>query len=77
MTLQTKNLTFCGYIAVDEKVRYTPHPVDSDKTLLTQEAIVTVQVSTAILSFWAVQFVHKDYKDVLASLVCAIQLAYF
>lgn len=36
-------LTFGNYIAVDEAVRYTPHPEDPTKTLLTQEAVVTVR----------------------------------
>lgn len=45
MTLKTTNLTFCRYIAVDETVTYTPHPTDTSKTLLKQEAVVTVQVS--------------------------------
>ncbi|XP_066588295.1 protein slowmo [Prorops nasuta] len=43
MVLKTRNLTFCNYIAVDETVRYQPDPNDSSKTLLTQEAVVTVQ----------------------------------
>lgn len=43
MTLQTRNLSFCRYIAVDETVWYTPHPSDTSKTLLKQEAVVTVQ----------------------------------
>lgn len=43
MTLKTINLTFCRYIAVDETVKYTPHPTETGKTLLTQEAVVTVQ----------------------------------
>ncbi|XP_015177087.1 PREDICTED: protein slowmo [Polistes dominula] len=42
MTLKTRNLTFCNHIAVDETVRYTPHPNDPEKTLLQQEAVVTV-----------------------------------
>jgi len=36
-------LTFGNYIAVDEAVKYTPHPDDPTKTLLTQEAVVTVR----------------------------------
>jgi len=36
-------LTFGNYIAVDEVVRYTPHPSDCSKTLLRQEAVVTVR----------------------------------
>ncbi|XP_023949777.1 protein slowmo [Bicyclus anynana] len=43
MTLKTTNLSFCRYIAVDETVKYTPDPEDPSKTLLTQEAVVTVQ----------------------------------
>ncbi|XP_011693459.1 PREDICTED: protein slowmo isoform X2 [Wasmannia auropunctata] len=39
----TQALTFGNYIAVDEAVRYTPHPDDPTKTLLTQEAVVTVR----------------------------------
>ncbi|KAK2585632.1 hypothetical protein KPH14_010256 [Odynerus spinipes] len=42
MVLKTRNLTFCNHIAVDETVRYTPHPNDPNKTLLRQEAVVTV-----------------------------------
>lgn len=43
MILKTNNLTFCRYIAVDETLCYTPHPSDPNKTLLKQEAIVTVR----------------------------------
>ncbi|KAB0797539.1 hypothetical protein PPYR_08532 [Photinus pyralis] len=43
MILNTVNLTFCRYVAVDETLCYTPHPTDPGKTLLKQEAVVTVQ----------------------------------
>lgn len=43
MILKTINLTFCRHIAVDETIRYVPHPSDPSKTLLTQEAVVTVK----------------------------------
>lgn len=36
-------LSLCKYIAVDETVRYVPHPNDPNKTLLKQEAVVTVR----------------------------------
>lgn len=36
-------LSFCNYIAVDETLRYVPDPQDNHKTLLTQEAVVTVR----------------------------------
>lgn len=43
MVLKTINLTFCRHIAVNETLKYVPHPSDSSKTLLKQEAVVTVQ----------------------------------
>lgn len=43
MTLRTINLTFCSHIAVNETLKYIPHPEDSSKTLLKQEAVVTVK----------------------------------
>ncbi|XP_011342102.1 protein slowmo isoform X2 [Ooceraea biroi] len=39
----TQALTFGNYIAVDEAVKYIPHPDDPNKTLLRQEAVVTVR----------------------------------
>lgn len=43
MTLKTTNVTFGKYVAVDELVRYEPHPEEVGKTLLRQEAVITVQ----------------------------------
>ncbi|KAK6623071.1 hypothetical protein RUM43_008923 [Polyplax serrata] len=44
MILKTRNLSLCNYIAVDETVKYVPDPSDPQrKTLLRQEAVVTVQ----------------------------------
>jgi len=42
MVLKTNNLTFCRNISVDEVLYYEPHPADANKTLLKQEATVTV-----------------------------------
>ncbi|XP_034933634.1 protein slowmo [Chelonus insularis] len=43
MVLRTRNLSFSKFIDVGETLRYIPHPQDKNKTLLKQEAIVTVQ----------------------------------
>lgn len=43
MMLKTINLTFCRHISVDEIIFYVPHPKDPTKTLLKQEATVSVQ----------------------------------
>lgn len=42
MLLKTQNLTFGRHISVDEVLHYTPHPTDPNKTLLKQEATVSV-----------------------------------
>jgi len=40
--LNTRNVTLANYLRVDEKLVYTPHPTDSEKTILKQEATVSV-----------------------------------
>jgi hypothetical protein len=42
-SLRSRNLTYNTYLNVDEKLVYSPHPDDSSKTLLKQEAMITVQ----------------------------------
>lgn len=42
MELKTRNITFGSSISVDERLVYSPHPEDANKTLLRQEAVVTV-----------------------------------
>ncbi|XP_034536972.1 PRELI domain containing protein 3B [Notolabrus celidotus] len=41
--LQSTNITFTNMVSVDEKLTYKPHPEDKDKTVLTQEAIISVK----------------------------------
>lgn len=43
MTMQSRNLTFCNEMSIDEKLTYCPHPTKSDCTLMRQEAVVTVK----------------------------------
>ena len=40
MEMHNKNLSFCSYVNMEEKMTYV---ADSDKTLLRQEMIVTVR----------------------------------
>lgn len=42
-SLNSRNVTLANVLRVDEKLVYTQHPKDPTKTLLTQEATVTVQ----------------------------------
>ena len=43
MEMHSKNLTFCSYVNMEEKMTYSADPGDRDKTVLRQEMIVTVQ----------------------------------
>ncbi|XP_029358537.1 PRELI domain containing protein 3B isoform X2 [Echeneis naucrates] len=38
-----KSITFTNMVSVDEKLTYKPHPEDPEKTVLTQEAIISVK----------------------------------
>jgi len=42
LTLKSRNLTFNNVVSIDEKLVYRPHPTDSSKTLLCQEAEISV-----------------------------------
>uniref|UniRef100_A0A4W5PRL3 PRELI domain containing 3 n=1 Tax=Hucho hucho TaxID=62062 RepID=A0A4W5PRL3_9TELE len=41
--LQSSNITFTNMVSVDEKLTYRPHPDDPEKTILTQEALISVK----------------------------------
>uniref|UniRef100_A0A2K6FP33 PRELI/MSF1 domain-containing protein n=1 Tax=Propithecus coquereli TaxID=379532 RepID=A0A2K6FP33_PROCO len=38
-----KTISFTNMVSVDERLIYKPHPQDPEKTILTQEAIITVK----------------------------------
>ncbi|CAL8369469.1 unnamed protein product [Lota lota] len=41
--LQSTNISFTNMVSVDEKLTYKPHPEDPEKTVLTQEALISVK----------------------------------
>uniref|UniRef100_A0A8C6WUK9 PRELI domain containing 3 n=1 Tax=Neogobius melanostomus TaxID=47308 RepID=A0A8C6WUK9_9GOBI len=41
--LQSTNISFTNLVSVDEKLTYKPHPQDPQKTVLTQEALISVK----------------------------------
>lgn len=43
MKLQSRNVTFCNYVTIDEQLVYSPHPADPNSTLLRQESVITVK----------------------------------
>ncbi|XP_070766694.1 PRELI domain containing protein 3B-like isoform X3 [Enoplosus armatus] len=38
-----KSISFTNMVSVDEKLTYKPHPQDPEKTVLTQEALISVK----------------------------------
>ncbi|KAM6340769.1 PRELI domain containing protein 3B isoform 2-T3 [Alca torda] len=43
MELKSRNISFTNLVSVDERLVYKPHPREPDKTILTQEAIISVK----------------------------------
>ncbi|XP_037676801.1 PRELI domain containing protein 3B-like [Choloepus didactylus] len=43
MELKSTNISFTNMVSVDERLIYKPHSQDPEKTVLTQEAIITVK----------------------------------
>jgi hypothetical protein len=43
LTMHTRNISCNSIISIDEKLEYSVHPEDSSKTLLQQEAVITVK----------------------------------
>lgn len=43
MTLKTTNVTFGSFLSMDEVLLYRPHPTDPSKTLLRQQATVSIE----------------------------------
>uniref|UniRef100_W5MGX5 PRELI domain containing 3 n=1 Tax=Lepisosteus oculatus TaxID=7918 RepID=W5MGX5_LEPOC len=41
--LKSTNITLTNMVSVDERLIYRPHPQDPEKTMLTQEALITVK----------------------------------
>lgn len=43
MTARTRNLNFNRFLTLEERLEYTEHPTDNSKTILKQEATITVE----------------------------------
>ena len=43
MEMRSKNMSFCNFVNMEEKMTYTPDPEDSSRTVMRQETVVTVQ----------------------------------
>lgn len=68
-------LTFCNELSVMEKLTYSPHPTESNTTLLRQEAVITVHgipLSSYIESFISSTISANANKVSLLSLCLSI-----
>ena len=43
MEMKSKNMSFCNFVNMEEKMTYTPDPENPSRTLMKQETVVTVQ----------------------------------
>ena len=43
MEMKSKNMSFCNFVNMEEKMTYTPDPENPSRTLMRQETVVTVQ----------------------------------
>ena len=43
MELTSTNLSFCNVVSMKEKMKYSQHPEDPNKTIMTAEMVVTVR----------------------------------
>uniref|UniRef100_A0A8C6EIN0 PRELI/MSF1 domain-containing protein n=1 Tax=Microcebus murinus TaxID=30608 RepID=A0A8C6EIN0_MICMU len=76
MELKSTNISFTNMVSVDERLIYKPHPQDSQKTILTQEAIVTVK-GVSLSSYleglmtkameWVIHKLNAEIKELTAS----------
>ena len=41
--MKSKNMSFCNFVNMEEKMTYTPDPENPSRTLMRQETVVTVQ----------------------------------
>ena len=41
--MKSKNMSFCNFVNMEEKMTYTPDPENPSRTLMKQETVVTVQ----------------------------------
>uniref|UniRef100_A0A8C2PBV4 PRELI/MSF1 domain-containing protein n=1 Tax=Capra hircus TaxID=9925 RepID=A0A8C2PBV4_CAPHI len=74
MELCSSNITLTNLVSVSERLVYTPHPEDPGKTVLTQEAVITVKgVSLgSYLESLMANTISSNAKKPLASLhVCS------
>lgn len=43
MEMNSKNMSFCNFVSMEEKMTYTPDPTDAARTVMRQETVVTCQ----------------------------------
>ncbi|XP_025896244.1 PRELI domain containing protein 3A isoform X2 [Nothoprocta perdicaria] len=78
MELCSTNITLTNLVSVDERLVYTPHPENPEKTVLTQEAIITVKgisLSSYLESLMASTISSNARKLFWNALLCSCVLS--
>ncbi|TRY65459.1 hypothetical protein DNTS_030051 [Danionella cerebrum] len=60
--LQSTNITFTNLVSVDERLIYRPHPEHPDKTMLTQEAIISVKGGREAME-WVIRRLNTEIEE--------------
>eukprot|EP00069_Balaena_mysticetus_P016567 bmy_10625T0 len=66
MELKSTNISFTNMVSVDERLIYKPHPQDPEKTVLTQEAIITVKGGREAVE-WVIHKLNAEIEELTAS----------
>ncbi|XP_048451443.1 PRELI domain containing protein 3B-like isoform X2 [Rhincodon typus] len=74
MELSSSNITLSNLVSVDERLMYRPHPENPEKTILTQEAIITVK--GVILSSYLEGLMANTISANAGKLPCSLCLGY-
>ncbi|XP_059751385.1 PRELI domain containing protein 3A isoform X6 [Balaenoptera ricei] len=75
MELCSTNITLTNWVSVSERLVYTPHPEDPGRTVLTQEAVITVKgisLGSYLESLMANTISSNAKKEELSKLACPI-----
>merc|ERR1712107_560565 len=54
MEMKSKNMSFCNFVNMEEKMTYTPDPENPSRTLMKQETVVTVQGVPLTSYMWGI-----------------------
>ncbi|KAG7259579.1 hypothetical protein CRUP_003960 [Coryphaenoides rupestris] len=61
--LKSTNISFTNMVSVDEKLTYKPHPENPEKTVLTQEAVISGREAME----WVIRRLNNEIEELAAT----------